>query len=447
MPPGWGTEAMKQIGRYEIIRKLGKGGMGSVFKGIVPIIDKVVAIKLLDPFETMLDILGAEKLREIFLYEAQTMAALRHPSIVQVWDYDEDEQGRPFIVMEYLCNNLGDMIGEHFLVEESSRIIQPEKVIDYGQQILVGLSYLHHNGIVHRDIKPFNILVADDDTIKICDFGMALVEGVSFSGPSMMQIGSPYYTPPEQSRDPESVDGRADLFATGVLLYRMLTGKLPGMQSFSLSMVNPLYDREWDDFFSKALSWNPDDRFDSAISMQVALTNLHLNWQAQQKNNQQETLATDQRIKIRSEPVNICGTKAASLFGVNTLFRPHIEITGKLSHGDETIHDHTTSLMWQKGGSQYPVTWKEALHYVEKLNESGFNTTSEWRLPTVNELLSLFTTLTRQGGASGFDPVKNRLWSCDSHGHHERWYVNFDMGYTGNQDMNCFNYIRAVCTI
>ncbi|MDA3833081.1 MAG: protein kinase [Spirochaetales bacterium] len=438
---------MKQIGRYQIIRKLGKGGMGSVFKGIVPIIDKVVAIKLLDPFETMLDILGIDKLKEIFLYEAQTMASLRHPSIVQVWDYDDDDQGRPFIVMEYLCNNLGDMIGENFLVEESSRIIQPEKVIDYGHQILAGLSYLHHNGIVHRDIKPFNILVADDDAIKICDFGMALVEGVSFSGPSMMQIGSPYYTPPEQSRDPQQVDGRADLFATGVLLYRMLTGKLPGMQSFSLSMVNPLYDQEWDDFFSKSMNWNPDERYESAIAMQLALTNLHLNWQAQQKPPNQEPIADQQPITLRSEPVNICGSKAATLFAVNTLFRPHLEITNTLHQEQETIHDHTTSLMWQQGGSEYPVSWQEGLNYVEKLNRASFAGSRTWRLPTVNELLSLFAALTTQSATSGFDPFKNRMWSCDSHGHHERWYVNFAMGYAGNQDMNCFNYVRAVCSI
>ena len=436
---------MKQIGRYQIIRKLGKGGMGSVFKGIVPMIDKVVAIKLLDPFEAMLDIIGEKKLKEIFIYEAQTMAALRHPAIVQVWDYDEDAQGRPFIVMEYLCNNLGDMIGENFAVEDSSRIIQPEKVIEYGQQILAGLSYLHHNGIVHRDIKPYNILITDEDTIKICDFGMALVEGIAFNGPSMMQIGSPYYTPPEQSREPNSVDGRADLFSTGVLLYRMLTGKLPGMQAFSLSLVNPLYDRNWDDFFAKALKWNPDERFETADAMQDALTDLRLHYQTQQQNNALHTPLPKKRINLRTEPVH-SDSNATTLFGVNNLFRPTVETVGHLSLKGDIIHDHTTSLLWQQAGSQYPIAWQEAEIYVAQLNRQHFSGKNDWRLPTINELLSLFATLTDTQTTSGFDLSKNRIWSCDQYSNHDRWLVNFDMGYAGSQDMNCFNYVRAVCS-
>lgn len=436
---------MDQIGRYQIIRKLGKGGMGSVFKGIVPMIDKVVAIKLLDPFEAMLDIIGTDKLREIFIYEAQTMAALRHPTIVQVWDYDEDDKGRPFIVMEYLCDNLGDMIGEDFEVEKDSRVIKPEKVLDYGKQILSGLSYLHHNGIVHRDIKPFNILVSDEDTIKICDFGMALVEGVAFNGPSMMQIGSPYYTPPEQSRAPNDVDGRADLFATGVLLYRMLTGKLPGMQAFSLSLVNPLYDKSWDEFFGKALNWNPDDRFQSAGHMQEALTALHLNWQAKQETGTITPKTSETRVTLRTKPEQVCGPKARELFGVTSLFRPHGVIANDLHpKQNNTIIDRTTNLVWQQQGSEYPISWQDAEIYVAQLNRLEFAGISTWRLPTINELLSLFATLTTTSTTGGFDPDKNRIWSCDRHKNHERWLVHFDMGYVANQDMHCFNFTRAV---
>lgn len=435
---------MKQIGKYQIIRKLGKGGMGAVYKGIVPMIDKVVAIKLLDPFEATMDIIGEEKLKELFVYEAQTMAALRHPAIVQVWDYDEDEDGRPFIVMEYLCNNLGDMIGEDFTVEQSSRIIHPKKVIEYGKQILSGLSYLHHNGVVHRDIKPFNILVTDEDTVKICDFGMALVEGTAFSGPAMMQIGSPYYTPPEQTRDPNTVDGRADLYSVGVLLYRMLTGKLPGMQAFSLSLVNPLYDQNWDAFFGKALNWNPDDRFASALAMAEALTDLHLNWQAQQKAESAQITSIAKTIKLRTEAAQTCGTKAQTLFGINALHRPQVEIISTLHLQNDLIHDHTTNLLWQQGGSQYPISWQDGEKYIEELKIT--TKTADWRLPTINELLSLFATLTSSDAYHAFDAVKSRIWSCDQHGHHERWLVNYDMGYVANQDMNCFNYVRAVRT-
>ena len=130
---------MKHIGRYEIIRRLGKGGMGAVYKGLVPVIDKVVAIKLLDPNELLEDILGMEQLREIFTFEARTMAAFNQPFLVTAHDFDHDQQGRPFFVMDYICNNLGDMIGETFEIEQPSRIIRAEKVLHYCRQIIGAL--------------------------------------------------------------------------------------------------------------------------------------------------------------------------------------------------------------------------------------------------------------------------------------------------------------------
>jgi hypothetical protein len=115
------TALMKRIGRYEVIRRLGKGGMGSVYKALTPVIDKVVAIKLLDPGELLEDMVGTEPLREIFTFEARTMASFNQPFLVTAYDFDEDQRGRPYFVMEYICNNLGDMIGETFRIEEDSR--------------------------------------------------------------------------------------------------------------------------------------------------------------------------------------------------------------------------------------------------------------------------------------------------------------------------------------
>jgi len=91
--------------------------------------------------------------------------------------------------------------------------------------------------VVHRDVSPQNILISDEDTIKICDFGMALIDGLSFHGSKSMKVGSPHYSSPEQSRDPDTVDNRADLYSAGVLLYRMLTGELPSMRNFSLRVM------------------------------------------------------------------------------------------------------------------------------------------------------------------------------------------------------------------
>ncbi len=379
---------MKQIGRYEIIRRLGKGGMGSVYKGIVPVIDKVVAIKLLDPSELLEAILGIDRLKEIFTFEARTMAAFNQPFLVTVHDFDYDEQGRPFFVMDYICNNLGEMIGETFHIEEESRVIWAAKVLHYGRQILQALDFLHYNDIIHRDIKPQNILVTDADTIKICDFGMALVGGVAFSGPDSMQIGSPCYTPPEQRKNPKGVDGRADLYSAAVLLYRMLTGKLPGMQSFSLSLVNPIYDQSWDEFFAKALRWQPDERFQNAGEMLSAFDQLVLG-QSRGGRSCSTSVSRQQPVKLRSEPVNVCLSRARAHFAVNELFRPTISVCNRLEIGVETVIDRATGLAWQRSGSRYPLTFAGAHEYVEGLNLRDYGGNRQWRLPTVNELLSL----------------------------------------------------------
>ena len=435
---------MQHIGRYQVIRRLGRGGMGSVYKAIVPVIDKVVAIKLLDPNELLEDILGADRLREIFTFEARTMAAFNQPFLVTAHDFDWDEQGRPFFVMDYVCNNLGEMIGETFRIEEDSRVIPAAKVLHYGRQILAALDFLHHNDIIHRDIKPQNILVTDEDTIKICDFGMALVGGIAFSGPDSMQIGSPCYTPPEQRKNPKAVDGRADLYSAAVLLYRMLTGKLPGMQSFSLSLVNPQYDRSWDDFFSRALQWRPEERFPDAAEMLAAFEQLTLGSGAAARQ-----CPTPQPghgpARLRHEPVNACRSRARVHFDVNGLFQPVTPICSRLEVCVQTVTDRATGLIWQRQASRYPLTFVGAKDAVAQLNANGFAGCQQWRLPTVNELLSLLADAENR---TVFPDSANRpvkwLWSCDRHGQHESWYVNMDMGFAGVRDIYCLNHVRAV---
>ena len=433
---------LETIGKYSIIKRLGKGGMGLVYKALAPTIEKVVAIKVLEPSEVLEITVGQERLEELFLAEAKTLARLSHSSLAAVWDFDRDQKGRLFFVMEYYCNNLGEMIGEEFRVETPSRLIPPGKVIHYGLQVLDGLEYLHHNMIVHRDIKPYNILVTDSDHVKICDFGMALVDKQPFSGPENMQIGSPCYTPPEQKRSPDEVDGRADCYSTAVLLYRMLTGTLPGMQSFPLSMINPMYDDSWDEFFRVSLSWDPDSRFKNSMEMKEALARLSLHTQAKRK--PPETLPPTKLQKIRHEAENLCGTRAFKRFDINSLGRPILYINNDFTNSGEAVFDRATGLTWQRGGSPFPQQWGKAQEYIDQLNQSNHCGINSWRLPTVNELLSLLDREKSGTDPRFFEADRKWLWSSDLHGKLERWFVNLDMGYAASQDKDCLNHIRAV---
>jgi len=243
---------LKKIGRFTILGPIGRGGMSIVFRALDLEKEEVVALKFLYPLQQLTDVMGMERLKEIFSDEARKMAALNHAHIVKVLDLELG--GRtPYFTMEYHCTNIGQMINENFILEEATRIINPEKVLDYGSQVLEGLLFIHEAGIIHRDIKPHNLLVTDMDTVKICDFGTAVQEDEEIFDHTVLKVGSPYYIAPEQDRNPENADQRSDLYSVAVMLYRMLSGKLPGEKNVPLNSINPIYGKSWDNFFNKAL--------------------------------------------------------------------------------------------------------------------------------------------------------------------------------------------------
>ena len=196
-------ELPKSIGRYEVIRRLGHGGMGIVYLGRDPRIGRQVAIKLLH----------LDDVRERFLQEAQSAGRLAHRNIVTIFDYG-DHDGQPFIVMEFIE---GTTLADH--IRSRSPFPQSRK-LEIIEHLSSGLDYAHDEGLVHRDVKPANIMIGLDGVVKILDFGIARVTDSGLTQAGVM-MGTPNYMSPEQVEGKE-VDRRSDIFAVGLVLYELL---------------------------------------------------------------------------------------------------------------------------------------------------------------------------------------------------------------------------------
>jgi tetratricopeptide (TPR) repeat protein len=245
--------------RYRIDGELGQGGMGAVYRAFDTVLERPVAVKLLAATG-----LGQEG-RERLLAEARASARLNHPNIAAVYDAGETD-GRPYIVME--------------LVDGQSLHAQPPKdlqaILSVADQVCLALDHAHRNGIVHRDLKPENILLTPDGTAKLVDFGMARSIASRLSGQGGL-VGTVYYLAPEQVSG-QTVDGRADLYALGVILYELTAGQLPFLADDPLAVVSQhLYapvvppraragwiPPELDALIVKLLSKHPEDRPSSA---------------------------------------------------------------------------------------------------------------------------------------------------------------------------------------
>jgi len=446
---------MKYIGKYTIRGLLGRGGMGKIFKVQHPLIGKIYALKLLDPDPLLVTLMGRDKILNMFKTEAITIAGLRHPNIVEIMDYDESDD-KPYYLMEYYVNNLGVMIGETSRTEQASRTIKIEKAIRFTLQTLNGLDCLHHAGIIHRDIKPYNLLVTDDDTIKICDFGLSKLRGEKFEGPPSLKFGSAGYAPPEQEDNPDSVDCSADLYAVGITLYRMLTGVLPEEGYLPVSRFNADLDDSWDDFIQKAIALRPAQRYLSAAAMLADLKQLQTAWEQKKEQicrlpelkqtGSAEAAAT--RLAPRSNPVKIDPHRAKKAFGLDDLWRPARFPQNEFEvNPDKTVLDRATGLVWQQSGSEFPLTWPRAKAYIQELNVSKFCGHGTWRLPTIDELITLLTEVPR-GEDYCIEPIFNqrqkRIWSCDRRSFIAAWYVSVDMGYVAWQDFTGYYHVRAV---
>ncbi|MHC1725664.1 MAG: DUF1566 domain-containing protein [Syntrophobacteraceae bacterium] len=448
---------MKTIGKYVIRGLLGKGGMSVVYKARLPFVERIVALKLLAPHPNLVSLLGPESVKRQFIAEAARIASLHHPNVVDILDFDFTGD-IPFFTMEYFYLDLGHLIGESYRTDLPCRILNLDKTIHYLRQILFGLSRLYRAGMVHRDIKPGNILITGDDRIKICDFGFSKLRGEKLSHPSQLLIGSPFYAAPEQERDPDGVDQRADIYSAGVIAHRMLTGLLPEDGIRMPSEYHPEADEAWDDFVRKALQTDPENRFTTPGEMLTALEELGVEWERKKTDfcrlfsrtpaRKQPTSIERCSGKPRSSPVKAAAGQAASIFGCNELMHPLHQSEKELVCSDgETVSDSCNGLVWQRSGSEDPLDRKDADKYIALLNEQRFCGSSQWRLPTVDELFSILDRPefgTKDCIPPAFDRTQKVLWSSDRCTFVSGWYVNMEIGFAGFADFTCHFHVRAV---
>ncbi len=207
---------ISQLGRYNIIGELGQGAMGTVYKAVDPLIDRVVAIKTIT-LSLALD--EKDEYEARFYQEAKAAGRLSHPNIVTIYDVGKSGDVA-YIAMEFLQGReLRDILND-------GKRMPVDQVIDIVAQVALGLAYAHEHDIVHRDVKPSNIMVVRDGHVKITDFGIARMASASVRTQTGMVLGSPKYMSPEQVMG-KLTDQRSDIFSLGVMLYEMLTGQAP----------------------------------------------------------------------------------------------------------------------------------------------------------------------------------------------------------------------------
>lgn len=266
--------ARKQLGKYEIIDRLGRGGMAEVYRGYHPALDRYVAIKLLHPFLS-----DDPEFKDRFENEARNVAKLKHPNIVQVYDFEYDAESESYYMVMELINGLTlkdrllELARTHgsFPVGEAVRIVR---------SAAEALDYAHGRGMIHRDVKPANLMLDEGQRVVLTDFGIAkMVTGAQFTSSGGM-VGTPAYMAPEQGLG-EQGDERSDLYSLGVILFQFLTGRLPYDAETPLAVVlkhvnepvpslldyAPHASPELDRITRKALAKDPDERYQSAAEM------------------------------------------------------------------------------------------------------------------------------------------------------------------------------------
>ena len=268
--------AKKQLGKYDIVQRLGRGGMAEVYKAYQPSLDRFVAIKLLHPF-----LADDPEFKDRFEREARNVARLRHPNIVQVYDFEYDPDSESFYMVMELIE--GQTLKDR-LVELGGKLLPMGEQLRILRGATEALAYAHARSMIHRDVKPANLMLDSDGRVVLTDFGIAkIVTGNQFTASGGM-VGTPAYMAPEQGLG-EAGDERSDLYSLGVIMYQMATGRLPFDAETPLAVIlkhlnedlpnprsiNPNLPVEIEQIIVKILAKDPEERFQSAEEMLARL--------------------------------------------------------------------------------------------------------------------------------------------------------------------------------
>ncbi len=271
-----------RIGRYEVKSELGRGGMGIVYRAFDPMLEREVALKILPPKKLTKDLIDR------FLREARAVARLDSTNIVRIYDIGEQADSDNkiyYIAMEFVR---GETMGEHFSGGPPGTLDELWERLDLFDQVLEAMDYAHEQGVVHRDLKPDNVMVSSSGRVKIMDFGLALVAGNHSLTRADQVMGTVAYFSPEQAKAAKDVDHRADIYSLGVVLFELLTGVLPFEAEHVVDMLqkvlsgsprkpsslNPIVFGDLERVILKCLEKHPAVRFQKVGEMRQALQGL-----------------------------------------------------------------------------------------------------------------------------------------------------------------------------
>lgn len=264
----------RQLANFRVERLIGRGGMATVYYGQDVKLGRPVAIKVMNARSQ-----DDPSLAKRLVKEASLMASWRHENIVQVY-YADDEEGFSYFVMEYIPGqSLGELLAEY--AQKGQRMPQ-EEALRIGRAVAAALDYAHERGVIHRDVKPSNVLIAEDGRVVLSDFGLALQTAEGTIGEV---FGSPHYIAPEQARNSAEARPQSDLYSLGVMLYQMLSGVLPFDDPSPMSLAlqhliapppsprraNPALNQATEEVLLKALAKSPAERYQSGKELLDAL--------------------------------------------------------------------------------------------------------------------------------------------------------------------------------